>query len=78
MILVLGCIPFAINAVYVSVMRVKRRIKPVVGVYGGIAVVTIVVSYLLIQEMGLVGVGIGWLVGNLVVAFSVGLRVVQR
>ncbi len=60
-ILVLGSAPFAINALYASVMRVKKRIKPVVGIYGGIAVVTIAVSYLLMQKMGLVGVGVGWL-----------------
>ncbi|RLE76814.1 MAG: hypothetical protein DRZ80_00315 [Thermoprotei archaeon] len=73
-ILVLGCIPFAINAVYVSVMRVKRRIKPVVGVYGGIAIVTIAVSYLLMHEMELVGVGIAWVIANLVVVSGIGIR----
>ena len=77
-ILVLGNVPFAINALYASVMRVKREVKPVVGVYGGIAIVTIEVSYLLMREMGLVGVGIGWLVGNLVVAGGIFLSVIEE
>lgn len=58
-VLVLGSVPFAINALYASVMRIKKEVKPVVGVYGGIAFITIAVSYLLMHEMGLVGVGIG-------------------
>lgn len=77
-ILVLGSIPFAINAVYASVMRVKRRIKPVIGVYGGISIVTIAVSYLLIQKVGLVGVGISWVIGNLVVAFVISAKLISK
>lgn len=72
-VLVLGSVPFAINTLYASVMRVKREVKPVIGVYGGMASVTVSVSYLLVQKVGLVGVGIGWLVGNLVVAGGVGV-----
>jgi len=77
-ILVLGCIPFAINAIYASVMRVKKNIKPVIGIYGGIAVVTIVMSYLLMHEVGLVGVGIAWVIANLVVVGGIGIRLKLR
>ena len=35
-ILALGSIPFAINALYASVMRAKRDVKPVILIYGGL------------------------------------------
>ncbi len=77
-ILVLGSVPFAINAVYASAMRVKRRIKPVVGVYGEIAFITIAVSYLLMQKMGLVGVGIAWLLSNILVAGVISVNLIGK
>lgn len=77
-ILALGSIPFAINALYVSVMRIKKEVKPVVGVYGGIAFITIAVSYMLMHEMGLVGVGIGWLAANLIVAGVISVSLISK
>jgi len=73
-ILVLGSFPFALNALYASVKRIKKEINLVVWIYGGIAVTTVVVSYLLMQGIGLIGVGIGWLIGNLVAASGIGIK----
>lgn len=53
-ILVLGSFPFAINAVYASVMRVKRRIEPIIGV------------------------GIGWLAVNLIVAGVISANLIGK
>jgi len=77
LILVLGSVPFAFNVVYASVKRVQKEIKPVIWVYGGIAVITLVGSYLLARSIGIVGVGIAWLMGNIVIAGGVGVKMIQ-
>lgn len=71
LLLVLGSIPFAVNALYATIKRVQKEMKPVIWVYGSIAVLTLVGSYLLIQSLGIIGVGIAWVVGNSVVAGGV-------
>lgn len=70
-ILVLGSIPFAFNSLYATTKRVQKEIKPVIFVYGGIAMITIVGSYLLMQSMGIIGVGIAWVIGNGVVTAGI-------
>jgi len=45
----------------------------VICVYGGIAIVTLVASYVLMQSMGIIGVGIAWVIGNGVVAGGIGI-----
>ena len=74
LILVLGSVPFAVNSLYASVKRVKKEIKPVIYVYGGIAVITLVLGYLFMTMFGVVGVGYAWVVGNGVVAGGVGVK----
>ena len=76
-ILALSTIPFAVNTVYVTVKNIKKQVKAVTLIYGVIAVVTLGGSYLLLESMGLVGVGYAWMVGNVVVAVGVGLVVAK-
>jgi len=78
LILILGSIPYTINVLYASVKRVQKEIKPVILVYGGIAVITLVLGYMLMQSMGLIGVGIAWVVGNGVVAVGVGVKLLRN
>jgi len=77
-ILILGSIPFAINVVYASFMRVKRKVKPVVGIYGSIAIITIVLGYLLIHIYGIEGIGFGWLIANMSVIVGIGMKKIYR
>lgn len=77
LILVLGSIPFAFNALYATIKRIQKENKPVIWVYGGIAVITLAVSYLLMQSMELTGIGLAWVVGNGVVAGGVGAVVMK-
>jgi len=74
-ILALSTIPMALNTVYVTVKNIKKEVKTVTLIYGVIAVVTLGGSYLLLESMGLVGVGVAWVLGNLVVAGGIGLVV---
>jgi len=78
LILVLGSIPFAINALYATIKRVQKDVKPVIYVYGGIAIITILGSYLLMQSMGIIGVGVAWVIGNSVVMCGIGLKKIWR
>jgi len=55
LILVLGSVSFAVNALYASVKRVQKEIKPVIWIYAGIAVITLVAGYLLMGKFGLIG-----------------------
>ena len=70
----LGSVPFAFNVIYASVKRVQKEIKPVIWVYGGIAVIMLVLGYLFMTMFGVVGVGVAWVVGNGVVAGGVGVK----
>jgi len=78
LILVLGSVPFSFNVVYASIKRVQKEVKPVILVYASIAVITLATSYTLMQSLGIIGVGIAWLIGNVVTAGGVGVKMIQR
>jgi hypothetical protein len=48
---------------YIAIKEVQKEIKPVIYVYRGIATITLMGSYLLMQTMGIIGVGIAWVIG---------------
>lgn len=67
-ILALSSIPLVVNELYVGIKRVQKKIKPILY-YSILALVLILgVSYLLMPKFGLIGVGIGWLLGQGVIA----------
>jgi len=74
LILVLGSVPFAFNVVYASIKRVQKEIKPLIWIYGGIAVITLVASYLLMHNIGITGVGVAWVIGNSATTLGIGLK----
>jgi len=78
LILSIASIPHAINVVYVAVKRVKKETMPVIYVYGAVAVLTLIGSCVVIQEMGLIGIGISWIFGNGIVALIVGVKMIRR
>ncbi len=60
-ILVLSSIPFGVNSVYMSILRVRGRIKELVALYGFTALVTLLGSYFIAPTTGIVGVGYVWI-----------------
>lgn len=70
-ILAVSALPFAVNAVYISVKKIKKEINMIVLVYGIVAFVTLVGSYLLLESIGLIGVGYAWILGNVITASGV-------
>ena len=72
-ILALASIPYSVNALYASIKRIKKEIKPLIYMYAGISILTIVISYLLMQSIEIIGVGIAWVLANGFVAIFIGI-----
>ena len=77
-ILALASVPFSVNVLYASIKRIKKEIKPLMQVYGSIAILTLVGSYFLMQSKGIIGVGIAWVLANGLVAVFTGLTCLHR
>ncbi len=59
-ILVLSVIPFTINKVYMTIKNIQLKVKPIIYLNALISILTIAISYLLMVEIGLIGVAIGY------------------
>jgi len=65
-------IPIVFNSIYVTVKRVQRQTKPIMLIYGFVAVLSVGVAYPLLQRYDLVGAGIAWVCSQLVVTAVTG------
>ncbi|MFC1928295.1 lipopolysaccharide biosynthesis protein [Chloroflexota bacterium] len=70
--LALSWLPATINMLYISIIRVRMKIKPLIYIYAFTAIFIIGISYLLMNWIGLIGVGIAWLLTQSLVAMVVG------
>ena len=70
-VLTLSSIPVAINELYIAVGRVEKKIKPIIYIYAFIAIATVGGGYLLLDALGLIGIGIAWLVSHTMVMLIV-------
>ncbi len=76
-ILALSSIPLAINELYVVIKRVELKVKPVIYTYSGIIIPILGGSYILMNRVGLTGVGLGWLLGQGVVAIATSILIIR-
>jgi len=76
-VLVISSIPVSINEILVSIGRIKKNNLIPIAVYGFIAFFTIVSSIVFMQSTKIIGIGISWLVSNLIVAI-IGIMVIYR
>jgi O-antigen/teichoic acid export membrane protein len=67
-LLCLSALPNMVTSIYTSVVRVQRRMKPLVLVLTVPYILVIALSYLLMNTYGVVGVGIAWLASQSLVA----------
>lgn len=67
-LLCLSALPNMVTSIYTSVVRVQRRMKPLVLVLTVPYILVIALSYLLMDTYGVVGVGIAWLASQSFVA----------
>ena len=65
-LLAVATIPVALNQIYFGVKRVKREMKNVLMLSALIAVITLLISWLLLPSMGIVGAAVAWLSGQTV------------
>ena len=63
-IFVVAVIPFSANVIFITLERIEKSMKLVILTYGIIATATVGLSYLLIQEVGIVGIGWSWLIAH--------------
>jgi len=70
-VLAVSAIPVGLNHTYFTVKRVQKRMRGVIGLSAFIAVVTMVLSYLLLPRVGIIGAGIGWLIPQAIVAVAI-------
>ncbi len=67
-LLALSAIPNVVNALAISVARAQRQIVAIVGILVAQCVSVLVLSFVLLQSVGIVGVGLAWLVSQSAVA----------
>jgi len=68
-LLAVAALPASINLLYLGKIRVERKLKEILFLTGGIALGTLVISYLLLPRIGILGGGVGWLASQTTVAF---------
>lgn len=78
LILAFGSIPFTFSALYATMKRIQGEIKAVIYIYSGVTIITLVASYILMQSLGLVGVGYAWVFGNGVIAGIIGFKLLKE
>lgn len=71
-LLALSTLPLTINYIFLGIKRVQKDIRSIIVVSVAITVIALGLSYFLMGEMGILGVGVGWTVGQTIVAIVVG------
>ncbi|MBI4298471.1 MAG: oligosaccharide flippase family protein [Chloroflexi bacterium] len=72
-LLSLSVIPFAFTELWVTIQRVRMRIRPVFVVYTCSSTLILGLGFLLMYLIGLPGIGLGWLLGYTTVALGLGV-----
>ena len=67
-LLTLAALPYSINAVVLSLARVRNQIRVIIAVQGTFCLLVLSLSYTLLLRYGLVGIGIAWLTSQSIVA----------
>jgi O-antigen/teichoic acid export membrane protein len=63
-VLTITALPLSINALYFTIKRIQKKMKSVIIMTGFISLVALALTYVLLPQIGLLGVGIGWLSAN--------------
>lgn len=77
-VVVLSAIPLSVNSIYLTIMRVRKNIKGLIALSSAMACLSLGLSYLLMLKMGLLGVGVGWIAGQGLVAIAIVLYLFYR
>ena len=74
----LAIFPVSFNLLYLGVARVEKRLKSLIWVNGVTAVATLVLSYITIDNLGIIGVGVSWLAAQTGVALFTTTKLIQK
>lgn len=77
-ILAVGMLPASLNFLYLSVVRVERKLKDIMLMSVSVALGTLILSYILIPHLGILGAGAGWLTTHALIALVVVPRLLRR
>jgi O-antigen/teichoic acid export membrane protein len=64
----LGLVPFAVNTLAIATARVEARGRTILAIQAATAVLTLLVSVVMLPWLGLTGVAVAWLVAQSIVA----------
>ena len=67
-ILAISTIPVSLNWLYFSLKRIERRMKGVIGLSTFVAITTLALSWVLLPQMGILGAGLAWFLGQVIAA----------
>lgn len=67
-ILSIASIPYTLNIIYISVKRIEQHIEPVIYMHSFLGMFSILFSILLVKWVGIIGVGVSWLLVNCIAA----------
>jgi O-antigen/teichoic acid export membrane protein len=67
-IISLAVIPWSMNYMYITIGRIRKSIKGIIIASVAMASLTLGLGYVLMMRMGLVGAGIGWFLGQTIIA----------
>lgn len=70
-IFAISVLPMVFNDIYISIQRVENRIGNVICINATLSVSTLILSYLMMFKWNILGVGIAWLVCQIIVAIYV-------
>jgi len=73
-VLSLSSLPLAVTHIYSGILRVTGRIKELMAIWGFVALVVVLVSYLIMPVTGIIGIGYAWLGAQTVAAIYVLVR----
>lgn len=71
--LVASAVPDALTNLYVSVLRVRRRLVHAAALNLGMATITLTLAWFLLPTLGIAGAGIAWFVGQAIGTVAVGV-----
>jgi O-antigen/teichoic acid export membrane protein len=77
-IMIFSVIPWSISYIYISIERVRKKVSGIIKVSSALACLSLGLGYLLMLKMGIVGMGIGYLVGQSAVAMSIVLVLFRK
>lgn len=77
-ILAVSSIFLTVNIIFISVKRIKHEMAMVILIFSTITLITLGGTIILLEPVGLVGVGYSWMAGNFVGILEIGAYILKR